>query len=714
MSMLEAALGYAAKGAPVFPCNPDKSPLTARGFKDATTDETQIRAWWTQNPDALIGIPTGEVSGIDTLDFDTYKDGGEQAHADFAATHGLNGGSIVVKTGRGGLQYWYAASGSFPSGASRIAKTIDTRGEGGYTIVPPSVSRFGPYEFIKHGKLVPKPDSVEQLAQSVASKKERKAKSVDLINEGARNHDATRVAGALRAFGFTSDDIVKAITPVTTLDADEVRTIADSMEKYDPSIQDEKTEVGQVKYFARLFGDQVKFNWSTKRWMVYRDHWWEEDKGGKVRSYILKAYEIRLTNAVKALVAFTEAHPDMSEAEKKKSNEYAEHIFAKSMGYNSAIEHVWEIARTVLGSKKIDWDADPNLIGVKNGVVDLRTGELLHGSPDMMISKHIDIDYDATATCPRWEQFAREILKKDEEIVDFFQRALGYSLTGLTREQIWFFCHGGGSNGKSTAFEDILLKHVYGPYGAVASIETFTVRKNRSSILHDIADLEGVRFCNTSEPREGVELDEERIKSITTGGRVKADKKFMDAREFSPVLKLWLETNHELNVKDMSIGFWRRIAKFPFEAHFEWPTSPKFNPATDLPIDKNIVPKLTAEIQGILTWVVQGAVRYYAEGLAIPEKLRLATEDYKQRQDTFGQFIEDVLDFSDSTEKTENPDLYAAYLKWARREGMNFPMGKKSFIGTMIDRLPGYYRHTDHRYFQGIKLRDSFSKGPGY
>src|ERR1700740_1929119 len=68
--MMEAALGYACEGVPVFPCR-EKKPLTPKGFHDATTDETQIRNWWTATPDAQIGMPTGQASHILCLDLDS-------------------------------------------------------------------------------------------------------------------------------------------------------------------------------------------------------------------------------------------------------------------------------------------------------------------------------------------------------------------------------------------------------------------------------------------------------------------------------------------------------------------------------------------------------------------------------------------------------------------------------------------------------------------
>src|ERR1035437_8572538 len=85
-TMLRAALDYAAHGVPVFPCGPRaKEPITEHGFKDATTDDSQVREWWTKWPLANIGIPTGAVSGIVALDIDP---GGDESLADLRRQYG--------------------------------------------------------------------------------------------------------------------------------------------------------------------------------------------------------------------------------------------------------------------------------------------------------------------------------------------------------------------------------------------------------------------------------------------------------------------------------------------------------------------------------------------------------------------------------------------------------------------------------------------------
>jgi hypothetical protein len=148
-SELEAALGCARMGIPVFPCNPlDKGPLTPNGFKDATTDEAQIRAWWARWPNAMIGVPTGPASGIWVVDTDidvAKKLDGEATLNQLIAQRGALPLTLMTMTPRGGKHriFSWDASHDIRSSAGRIGPGIDVRGDGGYVIWPPSHTASG-------------------------------------------------------------------------------------------------------------------------------------------------------------------------------------------------------------------------------------------------------------------------------------------------------------------------------------------------------------------------------------------------------------------------------------------------------------------------------------------------------------------------------------------------------------------------------------------
>jgi hypothetical protein len=127
--------GYTQNGYPVFPCGPNKKPLV-KWSREATTDPNLIEVWWSRWPNAMIGIPTGARSGLFVVDidvksdvngFDTMKANGWTLPAD----------AVEVVTPSGGRHFYFKFAGERNS-ASKIGPGIDTRGEGGFIIAPPS------------------------------------------------------------------------------------------------------------------------------------------------------------------------------------------------------------------------------------------------------------------------------------------------------------------------------------------------------------------------------------------------------------------------------------------------------------------------------------------------------------------------------------------------------------------------------------------------
>jgi hypothetical protein len=144
---MAAALDYAANGIPVFPCRPTKEPLTTNGFKDATTNESQIQEWWNKWPNAMIGMPTGAASGIVVIDIDVKPDEGINGHEFLPNWKTLS--AAIAETPSGGHHLYVRSNDQIRCTTDVIAAGVDTRGEGGYVIVPPSSNAAGRYKFIK-------------------------------------------------------------------------------------------------------------------------------------------------------------------------------------------------------------------------------------------------------------------------------------------------------------------------------------------------------------------------------------------------------------------------------------------------------------------------------------------------------------------------------------------------------------------------------------
>jgi hypothetical protein len=136
---VSAALAYGERGWPIFPCQPGaKRPLTAHGFKDASTDGGRIRGWWRRWPNANVAVATG-APGPDVLDVDT-KNGapGMELFERVKATGLLRGAFALVDTPSGGLHVYFAGSEQ-AGGAVGAHRALELKGRGGYVLVPPSV-----------------------------------------------------------------------------------------------------------------------------------------------------------------------------------------------------------------------------------------------------------------------------------------------------------------------------------------------------------------------------------------------------------------------------------------------------------------------------------------------------------------------------------------------------------------------------------------------
>ncbi len=122
------------------------------------------------------------------------------------------------------------------------------------------------------------------------------------------------------------------------------------------------------------------------------------------------------------------------------------------------------------------FDADPWLLNCRNGTLDLRTGKLLPHHPGNLCTKTIPVAYDPDAKCPTWISFLRQVMAENRDLIKFLQRAIGYTLTGVTGEQVLFFLYGTGANGKSTFIET--CRNLLGDYSQQADFDTFVTKKN--------------------------------------------------------------------------------------------------------------------------------------------------------------------------------------------------------------------------------------------
>lgn len=331
-------------------------------------------------------------------------------------------------------------------------------------------------------------------------------------------------------------------------------------------------------------------------------------------------------------------------------------------------------------------DADPWLFNCCSGTIDLRTGELHDHDPALLITKAAPCDHDPAAQAPAWQAFLARILP-DPALRDFLQRAAGYSMTGLTTEQVLLILYGAGANGKSTFLET--LRALLGPYGQQAPPETFLDR--REGIPNDIARLRGARMVAAVEISEGRRLNEALVKRMTGGDTMTA--RFMRAEyfEFKPQFTPWLATNHRPEIRGVDEAIWRRIRLIPF-----------LETIPEAERDPHLQDKLRAELPGILNWALDGCLAWQADGLNTPPAVAAATGEYRGEMDLIGAYLEDCCQ-QDPAARCRAAELYTAYVAHAKANG-NDPAAAQTFGRRLAERGFKRVQSRAGRTWEGLRL----------
>lgn len=428
------------------------------------------------------------------------------------------------------------------------------------------------------------------------------------------------------------------------------------------------TDVGNARRFVSQYHHHLRYLPERDIWLVWNQHYWQEDWNNQVVQMAKATAE-----AIKA-----EAIAAVDDSLQKVLRDHC-----RSSQSQSRLKAMIALAESEPGIpiQVSALDANPWLFGCANGVIDLRTGQLQDGQPDDLITRHSLVAFDPTllsqlrqrglaTLAPTFAAFLRDITDGSEDFQTFLQRAIGYTLTGDTSEQVYFLLFGTGSNGKTLFLE--LLARLMGDYATKAQFETFVRRTLESPRSHtsDIARLAGARYVYAMEGNEGRQLDVARINELTGGDRMTASFKYEGEFEFNPVLKLWLATNHKPVIRENTFGIWRRTWLVPF-TH----TIPAHKR------DKHLFSKLMTEIEVVLAWAVQGCLDWQQQGLAIPAEVKAATAAFRDEQDSVLQFVQDCCEPGTSVPVNAS-DLWNAYQDFTRHQGL-VPLSRPQFYNRL-------------------------------
>ena len=437
------------------------------------------------------------------------------------------------------------------------------------------------------------------------------------------------------------------------------------------------TNPGNAERLHVLIGDDWKFVPQINRWVHWNGKRWQEETGAALRNASVNAYR-QLASAIRSL-------PQTLDQTEQKQRGYVLDWLRKSESLHSFKDTVnyWQ------GCNATDFasfDANPFLLNVQNGTLNLATGTLQpfdkkdfltkicaasyeenaatnepvsdafedknttnkEATEDSVSAGHSENNAEEATSLPGnpWLQTVSTILP-DPAVRRWMQKFIGYCLTGSTEEEKFVIACGPGGSGKGTFFETIAA--TVSDYKAALSIDTLLATAyvtDGQRPTPEFAKLPGKRYVLSSESNANRRLDEAKVKLLTGGDTLTARHLNAEPFEFSPTFKLILQTNHLPAITDaMDKGIRRRLVIVPFTAQIE---------KRDTKLKQKLLQP--ENLNACLTWCVEGAKLWFAEGLDndVPYEVAKAASAFYEESDLLQQWLD---------ERTE-PSL--GFLKFSR------------------------------------------------
>lgn len=406
------------------------------------------------------------------------------------------------------------------------------------------------------------------------------------------------------------------------------------------------TDVGNAERLIALYGDSVRFNCSEDAFYIWSGKHWQYDATGGI-------YRMA-KSALRHLKAEGEGLDD-SKDEKIASLKKSIISFALKSENDSRIKAMVNQCKSQAETIMGEMDTYPFALNVRNGTLDLKGGKLKCHEKSRYITKIINMDFNIEASCPNWINFLDKIFKGNKEIIDYVQKSVGYSLTGSQEEQCFYVLYGDGARG-------------------------------------DLAKLVGKRFVIASELNEGQAFDESLLKNLTGDDTVPVRFLYDEEFDLKCQFKLWIGTNEKPRIRGTNLGIWRRVRMIPFLYTFSGNEK-----------DKNFYDKyLAPELQGILSWAVEGCLKWQNEGMEAPQIIKAAVEDYKCEMDAIQKFIDECCIVGENYKARVN-EIYDAYCRFCKgSKDMEMPLIK---FGKKL-KEKGFEQHKGRqgRYWKGLGI----------
>lgn len=451
----------------------------------------------------------------------------------------------------------------------------------------------------------------------------------------------------------------------------------------------EWSEMGMANLFGMLYNKEARYCPEHKSWYTYFEGAWRKDEGSILVSEKVKDF-------VRLMILYC---GEIADDDLRKS--YTK--FVNSMGDRRMRDRILKDATGELRINAVQFDNNPYLINCLNGTYNLEDFSFREARWDDFLTMQTNFRHTVRrdVKCERWEKFIAEVTQNDEDKADFLQRALGYSMLGMSNEECMFILYGKTTrNGKSTLLNTI--EYLLGDYAKVAPVGMICQgdrRKDAEAASPTLAGLKGKRFVTMAESNAYGKLDEEQIKQLTGGEEISARALYQSAITFKPQFTLWLSCNDLPLVTDKSLFASERIKVIEFNRHFSADEQ-----------DTRLKDELTSPeaMSGIFMWLVRGYIRYKERGLTMTKELHSVVKQYERDNDLVLQFLESRCDHKADSDFVRAKDLYNAYKSWAKSEGA-YVLSLRKF-NSELERHPEWFDRKAVRdgypTYYGLKLKE--------
>lgn len=448
------------------------------------------------------------------------------------------------------------------------------------------------------------------------------------------------------------------------------------------------TEFGNTERMLAKYGDSLMYVPDTGNWYIWSGVYWRPALGGRTEIMHFAKETIR------RLPDEADQHPDAGEF----------YAFCSASQRAQMVSSMVTLAesdpRVCVPASALD--KHRHLLGVKNGVVDLRTGQLLPPDPALRITLTTACDYNPAAKCPTFEKALRDAFFDDEEMVEHMARTFGYAIQGDPKEGIMFVAFGGGANGKGTVINAV--RDALGDYARAVAPESFVSDRaggaSAGGPREDLVRLRGARLLYVNEPDEGGELREGLVKTMTGDDTITArGVHAKNSIEMTPTWVIYMPTNHKPIIKGDDFGIWRRIHLLPFERNF------KKDP--HIKEDTGMKARIKQELAGVLALVVRAGLRYQRDGLPVPARVQAATDSYRCDMDLLAEWLDECCEIKPGAE-TKMADLWDSWSTFAMRRGNLAYVKSATALGRRLEsKFPSKKGTGGARLRIGISVRSS-------